>query len=76
MAEPKILEALELLYEHVNIGSDARARLRAALDGKNYGEIPPPPPDPRDEQIKALQAQLAAKNAPAAEAEPVEVAAE
>jgi hypothetical protein len=62
MAEPDLAAALQLLVDHVPMPSDHRARIMAALTGVPYQSGPAVEPDPRDEQIKALQAQLAAKN--------------
>jgi hypothetical protein len=64
MAEPDIAAALQLLVDHVPMPSDHRARIIAALTGVPYQSGPAVVPDPRDEQIKALQAQLAAAQTP------------
>jgi hypothetical protein len=65
MAEPDIAAALQLLVDHVPMPSDHRARIVAALTGTPYQSGPVVAPDPRDEEIKALKAQIAAQSAPA-----------
>ncbi len=65
MAEPDIAAALQLLVDHVPMPSDHRARIMAALTGVPYAAGPAVVPDPRDEEIKALKAQIAAQSAPA-----------
>lgn len=60
MAEPKIAEALSVLADHVPMPVDTRAKIQAFLAGEDYPPAEPAaPPDPRDQQIAALQAQLA-----------------
>jgi hypothetical protein len=60
MAEPDFGAALQLLVDHVPMPSDHRARIMAALTGVPYQSGPAAVPDPRDEEIKALKAQIAA----------------
>jgi hypothetical protein len=66
MAEPDFAAALQLLVDHVPMPSDHRARIVAALTGVPYQSGPAVVPDPRDEQIESLKAQLAAAQAPSA----------
>ena len=68
MAEPNLAAALQLLVDHVPMPSDHRARIMAELTGVPYASGPAVVPDPRDEEIKALKAQLAAKAQPTDEA--------
>lgn len=60
MAEPNFAAALQLLVDHVPMPADHRARIMAELTGVPYQSGPVVAPDPRDEQIKSLEAQLAA----------------
>jgi hypothetical protein len=64
MAEPDFAAALQLLVDHVPMPSDHRARIVAALTGVPYQSGPTVEPDPRDEQIESLKAQLAAAKTP------------
>jgi hypothetical protein len=64
MAEPDFAAALQLLVDHVPMPSDHRARIIAALTGVPYQSGPTVEPDPRDQQIESLKAQLAAAQAP------------
>lgn len=62
MATPNLAAALQLLVDHVPMPSDHRARIMAELTGVPYQSGPPIVPDPRDEEIRALKAQLAGKS--------------
>src|SRR4029077_16389732 len=66
MAEPDLAAALQLLVDHVPMPSDHRARIMAALTGTPYQSGPVIAPDPRDDEIAALKAQLAAAQGPTA----------
>jgi hypothetical protein len=62
MAQPNLAAALQLLVDHVPMPSDHRARIMAELTGVPYQSGPAVTPDPRDEEIRALKAQLAGQH--------------